>query len=44
MGNVIAEMLSWTALTWNKEMNTKFKNKNLKTESFGIFIVKKFSF
>ena len=40
MGTVFAEMSSWTALTWYKVTKTALKTKNMKSESFGIFIMK----
>ena len=40
MGTVIEEISSWTALTWYTVMKTEFKTKNIKSESFGIFIKK----
>ena len=40
MGTVFAEMSSWAALTWYTVMKTGFKTKNMKSESFGIFIIK----
>ena len=33
-------MSSWTALTWHKMIETAFKTKTVKCESFGIFIMK----
>ena len=41
MGTVFAEMSSWIALTWYTVMKTAFNTKNMKSESYGIFIVKK---
>ena len=40
MGPVFAEMSSYTALTWYTVMKTPFKLKNVKSESFGTFIIK----
>ena len=40
MGTVFKEISSWTALTWYTVMKTEFKNKNMKSESFGILIKK----
>ena len=39
MGTVFAEMSSWTALKWCIVIKTSFKTKNMKSESFGIFIM-----
>ena len=44
MGTVFAEISSWTALKWYTVMKTEFKTKNMKTESFGIFITKILNF
>ena len=43
MGTVFADMSSWAALTWYAVMKTAFKTTNMKTESFGIFIMKIFN-
>ena len=40
MGTVFEEMSSWTALIWYTVMKTAFRSKNMKSESFGIFIRK----
>ena len=40
MGIVFAEMSSRTALPWYKLMEKAFWTKNMKNESFGIFIIK----
>ena len=40
MGTFFAEMSSWTALTWFTVTKTTFKTKNMKSDSFGIFIIK----
>ena len=44
MGIVFAEVSSWTALPWYKSdedsiLKTTFRTKNMKNESFGIFIM-----
>ena len=44
METVFAEMSSWTALTWYEVTKTAFKTKNIKRESFGIFIMKILNF
>ena len=40
MGTVFAEMSSWTVLTWYTVRKTAFKTKNMKSEYFGISIMK----
>ena len=40
MGNVFADISSWTALTWFIGIKTAFKTTNIKSESFVIFIIK----
>ena len=44
MGTVFADTSSWTALTWYIMTKTALKTKNMKKESFGIFIMKIFKF
>ena len=44
METVCAEMSSWKSLTWYTVMKTAFKTKNMKNESFGIFIIKFLNF
>ena len=44
METVFADMSSWEALTWYTVMKTAFKAKNMKSEYFGIFIMKIFDF
>ena len=39
MGTVFEEMSSWTAVIWYTVMKTGFRSKNMKSESFGIFIM-----
>ena len=40
MGEDFAEMSSSTALTWHTVTKTALKAKNMKSESFGIFLRK----
>ena len=43
MGIGFEEMSSWTALTWYTAMKTAFKTNVMKSEYFGIFIMKFFN-
>ena len=44
MGTVFEKMSSWTALAWYRVMKIAFKAKNMKSESFRIFIMKILNF
>ena len=44
METVLAEMSSWTTLTWYTVMKTAFKTQNMKSELFGIFNMKILNF